>query len=203
MDLDARMNDEAGPYKGQDRFEARKAIIEDLKAQDLLVKIEDHIHKVGHCYRCKTVVEPYLSKQWFVKTKPLAKPAIEVVRSETIKIVPKFWENTYFEWMENIRDWCISRQIWWGHQIPAWTCGKCNEFTVARETPSACKHCGGSDLVQETDVLDTWFSSALWPFSTLGWPDQTESLKKFYPTSVLCTGFDILFFWVARMIMMG
>jgi valyl-tRNA synthetase len=203
MDPDASMNAEAGPYKGQDRFEARKAIIEDLKAEDLLVKIEDHTHKVGHCYRCKTVVEPYLSKQWFVKTEPLAKPAIEAVRSEKIKIVPKFWENTYFEWMENIRDWCISRQIWWGHQIPAWTCGTCNEFTVARETPSACKHCGGTDLVQETDVLDTWFSSALWPFSTLGWPDQTESLKKFYPTSVLCTGFDILFFWVARMIMMG
>ena len=203
MDHDARMNDEAGPYKGQDRFEARKAIVEDLKAQDLLVKIEDHTHKVGHCYRCKTVVEPYLSKQWFVKTQPLAKPAIEAVRNGTIKIVPKFWENTYFEWMENIRDWCISRQIWWGHQIPAWTCGACHEFTVARETPSSCTHCGGKDLVQETDVLDTWFSSALWPFSTLGWPDQTESLKKFYPTSVLCTGFDILFFWVARMIMMG
>ena len=203
MSEDARMNDKAGPYEGQDRFEARKHIIEDLKAQDLLVKIEDHIHKVGHCYRCKTVVEPYLSKQWFVKTKPLAEPAMEVVRNGTIQIVPKFWENTYFEWMENIRDWCISRQIWWGHQIPAWSCGKCHEFTVARETPSACKHCGGSDLVQETDVLDTWFSSALWPFSTLGWPDQTESLKKFYPTSVLCTGFDILFFWVARMIMMG
>ncbi len=203
MDPDASMNEEAGPYKGQDRFEARQAIVEDLKAQDLLVKIEDHTHKVGHCYRCKTVVEPYLSKQWFVKTKPLAKPAIEVVRNGTIQIVPKFWENTYFEWMENIRDWCISRQIWWGHQIPAWTCGKCNEFTVARETPSACQHCGGTDLVQETDVLDTWFSSALWPFYTLRWPDQTKSLKKFYPTSVLCTGFDILFFWVARMIMMG
>ena len=203
MDHDARMNDEAGPYKGQDRFEARKAIVEDLKAQDLLVKIEDHTHKVGHCYRCKTVVEPYLSKQWFVKTQPLAKPAIEAVRNGTIKIVPKFWENTYFEWMENIRDWCISRQIWWGHQIPAWTCGACNEFTVARETPSSCTHCGGKDLVQETDVLDTWFSSALWPFSTLGWPDQTESLKKFYPTSVLCTGFDILFFWDARMMMQG
>ena len=203
MDPNACMNDNAGPYKGQDRYAARKAIIEDLKAEDLLVKIEDHIHKVGHCYRCKTVVEPYLSKQWFVKTQPLAKPAIEAVRNGKIKIVPKFWENTYFEWMENIRDWCISRQIWWGHQIPAWNCGKCNEFTVARETPSACKHCGGTDLVQETDVLDTWFSSALWPFSTLGWPDQTESLKKFYPTSVLCTGFDILFFWVARMIMMG
>ena len=203
MDADARMNEEAGPYKGQDRFEARKAIVEDLKAQDLLVKVEDHTHSVGHCYRCKTVVEPFLSKQWFVKTKPLAKPAIEAVRNGTITIVPKFWENTYFEWMENIRDWCISRQIWWGHQIPAWTCGKCNEFTVARETPKACQHCGGTDLVQETDVLDTWFSSALWPFSTLGWPEKTESLKKFYPTSVLCTGFDILFFWVARMIMMG
>ncbi len=203
MDPDARMNKEAGPYNGMDRFEARKAIVEELKIQDLLVKIEDHTHAVGHCYRCKTVVEPYLSKQWFVKAEPLAKPAIEAVRNGTIKIVPKFWENTYFEWMENIRDWCISRQIWWGHQIPAWRCGQCQEYTVAREDPTACRHCGGPDLVQETDVLDTWFSSALWPFSTLGWPEHTEALKKFYPTSVLCTGFDILFFWVARMIMMG
>ncbi|MCF8719729.1 valine--tRNA ligase [Nitrospina gracilis] len=200
---DGTMNEEAGPFEGQDRFEARKNVVEALKDRDLLEKIEDHTHSVGHCYRCKTVVEPYLSKQWFVKTEPLAKPAIEAVRSEQIKIVPKFWENTYFEWMESIRDWCISRQIWWGHQIPAWTCGDCGEFTVARETPGACKHCGGKKLTQETDVLDTWFSSALWPFSTLGWPEKTETLKKFYPTTVLCTGFDILFFWVARMIMMG
>jgi len=203
MDPDAKMNEHAGPYQGQDRFAARKAIVDELENQNLLEKIEDHVHSVGHCYRCKTVVEPYLSKQWFVKIKPLAEPAIEAVRSEKIKIVPKFWENTYFEWMENIRDWCISRQLWWGHQIPAWTCGQCETMTVARETPTQCPKCGGSDLTQETDVLDTWFSSALWPFSTLGWPDQTEAVKRFYPTTVLCTGFDILFFWVARMIMMG
>jgi len=168
-----------------------------------MLKIEDISHSVGHCYRCRTVVEPYLSKQWFVKAKPLAEPAMEAVRNGSIKIVPKFWENTYFEWMENIRDWCISRQIWWGHQIPAWTCKACDEVMVARETPKNCSACSSVDLEQETDVLDTWFSSALWPFSTLGWPDKTETLKKFYPTSVLCTGFDILFFWVARMIMMG
>ncbi len=203
MDIDAKMNEQAGPYKGQDRFEARESILKDLKESNLLEKIEDIVHSVGHCYRCKTVVEPYLSKQWFVKTKPLAEPAMEAVRSGDIKIIPKFWENTYFEWMENIRDWCISRQIWWGHQIPAWNCSACEQITVSRETPEACFHCKNENLVQEEDVLDTWFSSALWPFSTLGWPDSTESLKKFYPTTVMCTGFDILFFWVARMIMMG
>jgi valyl-tRNA synthetase len=198
------MNAEAGPaYEGLDRFECRKKLVEELKNTGVLLKIEDLSHSVGHCYRCKTVVEPYLSKQWFVKAKPLAEPAMEAVRNGSIKIVPKFWENTYFEWMENIRDWCISRQIWWGHQIPAWTCKACDEVQVARETPKACSACSSTDLEQETDVLDTWFSSALWPFSTLGWPEKTETLEKFYPTSVLCTGFDILFFWVARMIMMG
>jgi valyl-tRNA synthetase len=204
MDPSGAMNAEAGPdYEGMDRFECRKKLVEDLKEAGVLLKIEDLNHSVGHCYRCRTVVEPYLSKQWFVRAKPLAEPAIKAVRDGTIKIVPKFWENTYFEWMENIRDWCISRQIWWGHQIPAWTCKDCDEVQVARETPKSCSACSSTDLEQETDVLDTWFSSALWPFSTLGWPEKTETLKRFYPTSVLCTGFDILFFWVARMIMMG
>ncbi len=203
MDINARINSEGGAYAGQDRMEARDTIVKDLETAQLLIKIEDHVHKVGHCYRCRTVVEPYLSKQWFVKTKPLAEPAIKAVKSGRIKIVPQFWENTYYDWMENIRDWCISRQIWWGHQIPAWTCNKCEHVTVSREDATACAACGHTDLTRETDVLDTWFSSALWPFSTLGWPEQTESLKRYYPTSVLCTGFDILFFWVARMIMMG
>ncbi|MZH46490.1 MAG: valine--tRNA ligase [Nitrospinae bacterium] len=204
MDPSGFMNAEAGPaYQGMDRFECRKKLVEDLKSQGILLKIEDLTHSVGHCYRCKTVVEPYLSRQWFVKAGPLAEPAIKAVREGQIKIVPKFWENTYFEWMENIRDWCISRQIWWGHQIPAWTCQDCEEIQVSRETPENCSACSSKNLEQDTDVLDTWFSSALWPFSTLGWPEQTESLKRFYPTSVLCTGFDILFFWVARMIMMG
>ena len=204
MNPDGTMNDDAGSaYKGLDRFACRKQLVEDLKELDLLAGVENHMHSVGHCYRCHTVVEPYVSKQWFVKAKPLAKPAIEAVKNGSIRITPKFWENTYFDWMENIRDWCISRQIWWGHQIPAWNCPACQKMTVARETPAKCSHCGAGDLVQETDVLDTWFSSALWPFSTLGWPEQTQTLKKFYPTSVLCTGFDIIFFWVARMIMMG
>jgi len=204
MNPDATMNAKAGPdYQGLDRYECRKKVIADLETSGLLVGIEDHQNSVGHCYRCRTIVEPYLSKQWFVKTKPLAEPALEAVRNGSIKIVPKFWEKTYFEWMENIRDWCISRQIWWGHQIPAWHCSDCKGITVARETPEKCSQCGSKNIVQETDVLDTWFSSGLWPFSTLGWPEKTETLKKFYPTSVLCTGFDILFFWVARMIMMG
>jgi valyl-tRNA synthetase len=204
MAPDGTMNSEAGKaYEGLDRFECRKKLVQDLKNAGVLLKIEDLNHSVGHCYRCKTPVEPYLSKQWFVKARPLAEPAMEAVRNGSIKIVPKFWENTYFEWMENIRDWCISRQIWWGHQIPAWTCKGCGEVQVARETPERCSACSSKDLEQETDVLDTWFSSALWPFSTLGWPEKTETLKKFYPTTVLCTGFDILFFWVARMIMMG
>ena len=204
MNPDGTMNSLAGPdYEGLDRFECRKKLVHDLKDSGVLEKIEDLTHSVGHCYRCRTVVEPYLSKQWFVKAKPLAEPALKAVRDGSIKIVPKFWENTYFEWMENIRDWCISRQIWWGHQIPAWNCKACGKVIVSRETPDNCPDCSATDLVQETDVLDTWFSSALWPFSTLGWPEKTETLKRFYPTSVLCTGFDILFFWVARMIMMG
>ncbi|MFO7972217.1 MAG: valine--tRNA ligase, partial [Desulfobacterales bacterium] len=159
--------------------------------------------RTGHCYRCKTIIEPNLSKQWFIRTKPLAKKAIDAVKKGDTRIIPEIWTKTYFEWMNNIKDWCISRQIWWGHQIPAWTCTACEEIIVALDTPARCPACGGADLVQDTDVLDTWFSSALWPFSTMGWPEQTPLLKLFYPTSVLVTGFDILFFWVARMMMMG
>ncbi len=200
---DGTMSDEAGGFKGLDRFECRKAAVKALEEKGLLVKIDPHKHGVGHCYRCKNIVEPNLSQQWFVKTKPLAEPAIEAVQSGKTRIIPEAWAKTYYEWMFNIRDWCISRQIWWGHQIPAWTCGACNELMVAMEAPAKCAKCGGTNLTQETDVLDTWFSSALWPFSTMGWPDQTALLKTFYPTSVLVTGFDILFFWVARMMMMG
>ncbi len=204
MHPDGTMNENAGPqYNGMDRFACREQLVEALRDTGQLIRVEDHVHSIGHCYRCKTVVEPYLSKQWFVKTPPLARPAIEAVRNGSIRIIPKFWEKTYFEWMENIRDWCISRQIWWGHQIPAWTCGACGELTVAREAPKTCAQCGSERLEQETDVLDTWFSSGLWPFSTLGWPEETPALQKFYPTTVLCTGYDILFFWVARMVMLG
>jgi len=203
MEPDGSMNENAGPYKGLDRFECRRKLTQDLEDGGHLENIEDHTHSVGHCYRCKTVVEPYISKQWFVKIKPLAEPAIAAVKDGSIKIVPQFWENTYFEWMENIRDWCISRQIWWGHQIPAWSCRQCDKLTVSREDPSACAHCESGEIDRETDVLDTWFSSALWPFSTMGWPEKTKALETYYPSSVLCTGFDILFFWVARMIMMG
>ncbi len=203
IDERGQMNENAGPYKGMDRFECRRKIVEDFERDGTLIKIEDYQHKVGHCYRCKTIVEPNLSLQWFVKTKPLAKPAIDAVREGRTRIIPSMWEKTYFEWMENIRDWCISRQIWWGHRIPAWYCESCNEINVAKETPDSCKRCGSNNLRAEEDVLDTWFSSALWPFSTMGWPKETKELKKFYPTSVLVTGFDILFFWVARMMMMG
>jgi len=197
------MTAEAGSYEGLDRFECRKAVVKDLEQQGLLIKIEPYQHSVGHCYRCKTVVEPNLSKQWFVRVKPLAEEAIAAVESGKTRIIPDMWTNTYYDWMNNIRDWCVSRQIWWGHQIPAWTCGDCGEITVAMEAPQACQGCDSHNLVQETDVLDTWFSSALWPFSTMGWPEETPLLKTFYPTSVLVTGFDILFFWVARMMMMG
>jgi valyl-tRNA synthetase len=192
--------------------EAREQIVEILHSRGLLLKVEDHRHAIGKCYRCKTVVEPFLSPQWFVKTKPLAEPAIEAVRSGKIKLIPEGWENTYFAWMENIKDWCISRQIWWGHQIPAWYCKgtdvgrcrlECKTPIVSVSAPERCPHCGSADLVQDPDVLDTWFSSALWPFSTLGWPEKTAGLSTFYPTSVLVTSFDIIFFWVARMIMMG
>lgn len=190
-------------YEGLDRFAARKRIVSDLEEAGLLDRIEDHTLAVGGCYRCKTVVEPYLSLQWYVKVGPLAEKAIAAVREGRTRIVPLQWENTYFEWMENIRDWCISRQIWWGHRIPAWYCDHCGHVTVSKVDPSECAGCGSDEIRQETDVLDTWFSSGLWPFSTLGWPERTEELAAYYPTSCLVTGFDILFFWVARMMMMG
>ena len=197
------MSKEAGKYEGMDRFECRKKLLDDLEQNNLLVKAEDYVHSVGHCYRCKTIIEPTISLQWFVRIKPLAEPAIQAVKEGKVKIIPKNWEKTYFDWMENIKDWCISRQIWWGHQIPAWHCASCSNILVEKDTPEKCDKCEGTDLIQETDVLDTWFSSALWPFSTLGWPNKTKTLEVFYPTSVMVTGFDILFFWVARMIMMG
>ncbi len=203
IDETGRMNENAGPYQGMDRFECREQMVEDFRKDGVLIRIEDYRHMVGQCYRCKTIVEPNLSLQWFVKTKPLAKTAIEAVRDGRTRIIPSVWEKTYFEWMENIRDWCISRQIWWGHRIPAWYCDQCGAVIVSKETPASCPKCGSGRLTPETDVLDTWFSSALWPFSTMGWPKETKLLKRFYPTSVLVTGFDILFFWVARMMMMG
>jgi valyl-tRNA synthetase len=203
IDEEGQMNENAGSYQGMDRFECRKRIVEDFERDGVLIKTEDYRHMVGHCYRCKTIVEPNLSLQWFVRTKPLARTAMEAVRGGRTRIIPEVWEKTYFEWMENIRDWCISRQIWWGHRIPAWYCEACGEVIVAKERPTSCPKCGSNQLKPETDVLDTWFSSALWPFSTMGWPKETKELKRFYPTSVLVTGFDILFFWVARMMMMG
>ena len=195
--------EESGRYAGMDRFDARKAIVEDLKNEGSLIGIEDIKHSVGECYRCHTVIEPYLSEQWFVRAKPLADAGVESVKAGKIRFVPDQWTGVYYQWMENIRDWCISRQLWWGHRIPAWYCDKCGEIIVDTEDPSKCPKCGNSELRQDEDVLDTWFSSALWPFSTMGWPEETELLKKFYPTSVLVTGFDIIFFWVARMIMFG
>jgi valyl-tRNA synthetase len=203
IDEEGRMSEHAGPYRGMDRFECREKIVEDFTRDGVLLRTEDYRHMVGHCYRCKTIVEPNLSLQWFVRTKPLAEEAIKAVREGRTRIVPEVWEKTYFEWMENIRDWCISRQIWWGHRIPAWYCDACGEVIVAKNEPTSCSKCGCERLRPETDVLDTWFSSALWPFSTMGWPKETKELKRFYPTSVLVTGFDILFFWVARMMMMG
>ncbi len=200
---DGTMNETAGNYKGLDRFKCRKTLIVDLEKRGFLLKVDDYTHSVGKCYRCKTIVEPNLSKQWFVKIKPLSEPALEAVKDGRIRIIPKGWENTYFEWMNNIKDWCISRQIWWGHRIPAWSCKDCGEMTVSKTDVKECSKCKSKHIEQESDVLDTWFSSALWPFSTLGWPENTKELKVFYPTSVLVTSFDILFFWVARMIMMG
>jgi valyl-tRNA synthetase len=197
------VNSAGRQYEGMDRFEARKRIVGELEAAGLLERIEDHAMAVGGCYRCKTVVEPYLSLQWYVKVAPLAERALAAVKEGKTRIIPKQWENTYYDWMENIRDWCISRQIWWGHRIPAWFCDHCGEVTVAMQDPAVCSTCGSDEIRQETDVLDTWFSSALWPFSTMGWPEQTAELAAFYPTSCLVTGFDILFFWVARMMMMG
>jgi valyl-tRNA synthetase len=200
--FDGKMTALAGKYAGLDRFETRKRIVEDMKALGLIDHIEPYRHSVGVCYRCKTVVEPLVSKQWYVRTKPLAEPAIKAVRSGKIKIIPRVWSKTYFHWMENIRDWTISRQLWWGHRIPVWYCDKDGSMHASRTDLTACPQCGGP-LRQDTDVLDTWFSSGLWPFSTLGWPEQTRELQVFYPTSVLSTGFDILTFWVARMAMLG
>ena len=203
MNDDGTMNERCGKYTGMDRYACRKAILKDLEEQGYLVKTEEHVHNVGHCYRCHTTVETMPSEQWFVRMKDLAKPAIDAVREGKTQFIPKRFSKIYFNWMENIRDWCISRQLWWGHQIPAWTCSDCGELIVSEETPEVCPKCGGHHLKQEEDVLDTWFSSALWPFSTLGWPDDTVDLEKYYPNNVLVTGYDIIFFWVARMIFMG
>ena len=200
---DGMMNDEAGPYKGMDRNQCRRAIVADLERLGFLEKTVPHRHAIGQCQRCDTVVEPIVSQQWFVNTGPLAGPAIEAVRDGRIRILPKRFERVYMHWMENIRDWCISRQLWWGHRIPVWYCQGCGEVIVEMEDPARCPRCGSAALEQDPDVLDTWFSSALWPHSTLGWPEDAEDLRYFYPTSVLETGYDILFFWVARMIMMG
>lgn len=200
---DAHMTEEAGPYKGLERYECRRRVVEDLKQAGLLVKEEDHHHAVGECYRCGTVVEPLVSKQWFVKMDKLAERAWKVVEEGQIRFIPERFTKQYLHWMENIRDWCISRQLWWGHRIPVWYCGDCGAAFAAKQDPTECAECGSANIEQDPDVLDTWFSSALWPFSTLGWPDETPDLKHFYPTSVLVTGFDIIFFWVARMIVMG
>ena len=203
LDESGVINENGGLYQGQERYEARANVVADLENLDLLEKIDDYSNSVGECYRCKTVIEPYLSLQWYVKVGPLAEEAIKAVQQGDTRIIPQQWEKTYFEWMFNLQDWCVSRQIWWGHRIPVWYCDACEELTVTREDATVCAHCGSTDIRQDTDVLDTWFSSALWPFSTMGWPEQTETLNKFYPTSCLVTGFDILFFWVARMMMMG
>ena len=203
LDEDARVNENGGKYAGLDRYEARKQVVKDLEEQGYLVKVEPHVHSVGSCYRCGTIVEPVTSPQWFVRMKPLAKKALEVVKEGKIKFVPERFVKNYTNWMENAHDWCISRQLWWGHQIPAWYCADCDHITVSREDPDRCEKCGSTNITRDEDVLDTWFSSALWPFSTLGWPDKTPELEYFYPTSVLVTGYDILFFWVARMIFSG
>jgi valyl-tRNA synthetase len=190
-------------YEGMDRYACRRKVVEDLTEQGLLVKQDKHVHPIGHCYRCKTTVEPYSTPQWFVKTGPLAERAVEVVEKNNIRIIPEGWKNSYYSWMRDIRDWCITRQIWWGHRLPVWYCDECHEVIVSREEPRVCPECNSGNIRRDPDVLDTWFSSALWPFSTLGWPENTKDLEEFYPTSVLITGLDILFFWVARMIMMG
>ena len=200
---DAKITDDYPAYAGMDRYEARKKIVADLEEQGCLISVEDHVHNVGTCYRCGTTVEPKASLQWFVKMEPLARPAIDAVRDGRIKFVPERFEKNYFHWMENIRDWCISRQLWWGHRIPAYYCADCGETVVAKEAPARCPKCGGTSLTQDPDTLDTWFSSALWPFSTMGWPDDTDDLCRFYPTSTLVTGYDIITFWVSRMIFSG
>ena len=203
LNKDGTINENGGVYQGLDRYECRRKLLADLKQQNYLEKVEDYTYRIGSCYRCQTPVEPYLSRQWFVRMKDLAKEAIRLVKKKQIEFVPSHWKKNYLRWLENIHDWCISRQIWWGHQLPVWYCEDCGEPTVAEETPGSCSACGKIELRQDEDVLDTWFSSSLWPFTTLGWPKGGEKLEKFYPTSVLCTGWDILFFWVARMIMMG
>ena len=203
LDDEGKVNELGGKYQGLDRYEARKQIVADLEAQGYLVKVEDYSHNVGTCYRCHNDVEPIISAQWFVKMKPLAEEAIRVVKDGETKFVPERFTKTYLNWMENVRDWCISRQLWWGHQIPAWTCADCGHMTVSREDACKCEHCGSTHIERDPDVLDTWFSSALWPFETLGWPDKNPDLDHFYPTDVLVTGYDIIFFWVARMIFSG
>ena len=203
MSDDGVMNAEAGPFEGLGRFAARKAVIEELDKMGALVRVEPHMHAVGHCYRCKSVVEPRLSLQWFLRQKPLAERAVEEVKEGNTSFVPKRWENLYFSWMDNVRDWCVSRQIWWGHRIPAWYCQDCSKVVVTVEDPTGCPGCASRDLIQDDDVLDTWFSSALWPMSTMGWPERTDDFETFYPTSMLHTGFDIIYFWVARMLQMG
>jgi valyl-tRNA synthetase len=203
MNPDATMNENAGPYQGLERFACRERVLADLKDKRLLEKIEPYSHSVGHCCRCQTMIEPKVSLQWFVRTQPLAKAAIEVVKEGRVAIIPERFTKIYFDWMENIRDWCISRQLWWGHRIPVWYCEDCGKVTASVDEPADCIHCGSKQIMQDPDVLDTWFSSALWPHSTLGWPEDTDDLRHFYPGSVMETGYDILFFWVARMIMMG
>ncbi len=203
MNDDGSMNELAGKYQGLDRFECRKAIVKDLEEMGALVKTEAYAHNVGHCYRCNSSVEPIISKQWFVKMEPLAKPAIDVVKKKSIKFTPERFTKIYFNWMNNIKDWCISRQLWWGHRIPAFYCDECGKMTVSKTDITVCSHCNSTKIRQDEDVLDTWFSSALWPFSTLGHPEMTEDLKYFYPTDLLVTGYDIIFFWVARMIFSG
>ena len=200
---DATMNDRCGKYAGMDRYEARKAMVADLEAQGLLVKVEEHVHNVGTHDRCKTTIEPMVKPQWFVRMKEMAKPAVEAVKKKELKLVPERMEKSYMNWMDNIRDWCISRQLWWGHRIPAYYCDSCGEVAVSKEKPALCPKCGCAHLTQDEDTLDTWFSSALWPFSTLGWPEKTEDLEYFYPTNVLVTGYDIIFFWVIRMVFSG
>ena len=202
LDAEGRMNEKAGKFAGMDRYECRRAIIEELKKEGLLLKVEDHRHAVGHCYRCHEVVEPMVSQQWFVKMQPLAEPAIRAAREGAVRFVPARWEKTYLHWLENIRDWCVSRQLWWGHRIPVWYCGN-GHMVLSGEQTKPCPECGDTNWRQDADVLDTWFSSWLWPFSTLGWPDETQDLRDFYPTDTLVTGPDIIFFWVARMIMAG
>ncbi len=203
LNPDATLNENAGPYKGSERFACRQDLLAQLKKEGLLEKVEPYTHSVGHCQRCDTIIEPWISKQWFVKVAPLAQHASEVVIQGDITILPEQFTKVYLHWMEDIRDWCISRQLWWGHRIPVWYCNDCGQITVSIDTPQYCSHCHSTNIYQDPDVLDTWFSSALWPHSTLGWPDDTEDLRYFYPTSVMETGYDILFFWVARMIMMG